>query len=63
MKNTDKNPIEENIFANNNENNKTSKTESTIKNTMKNIMINLPGKNFYTYGNNVKKIFEELKKT
>lgn len=38
-------------------------TGSFIRETMRSLMVNLPGKNMYTYGNNVKKIFEELKKT
>lgn len=63
MNNSDKIPFSENIFANDSSNNKASKTESSIKGAMKNIMINLPGRNFYNYGNNVKKIFDELKKT
>jgi hypothetical protein len=63
MNNSDKKSVSDNIFAINNDNNKSGKTDSTIKNTMKNLMINLPGKNFYNFGNNVKKIFEELKKT
>lgn len=63
MNNSDKNSFSQNIFADDFNNNKTSKTESSIKGAMKNIMINLPGRNFYNYGSNVKKIFEELKKT
>ena len=62
MNNSDKNSFSQNIFSDE-VHNKTSKTESSIKAAMKNIMINLPGKNSYNYGNNVKKIFEELKKT
>jgi hypothetical protein len=62
MSNNNKNSFSDNIFADD-ANNKISKTELNIKSAMKNIMINLPGSNFYNYGNNVKKIFEELKKT
>jgi hypothetical protein len=46
------------------ENNKSSEnTNSFIREKMRNIMINLPGRNMYAYGKNVKIIFEELKKT
>jgi len=60
MNNNDKSPQN---FFNHTLDTKDSKTESRIKSAMKNIMINLPGRDMYTYGNNVKKIFEELKKT
>lgn len=60
--NSDKSEKEnDNIFENKNE----FKKEETnaVKNFIKNVMINLPGKNFYSYGKKIKKIFEELKKT
>lgn len=62
MNSNNKNNLSENIFADEN-NKKTSKTETNIKSAMKNVMMNLPGKDFFTYGDNVKRIFEELKKT
>lgn len=51
----------DNVFENKNE----FKKEETnaVKNFIKNVIINLPGKNFYSYGKKIKKIFEELKKT
>ena len=36
---------------------------SNIKSFIRNCIVNLPGKNSYTHGKNVKKIFDELKKT
>lgn len=44
-------------------NNTENKENSNIKSLIRNFMTNLPGKNSYTYGKNVKKIFDELKKT
>jgi hypothetical protein len=42
---------------------KKDKEDSYIKSFIRNCMVNLPGKNSYAYGKNVKKIFDELKKT
>lgn len=43
--------------------NKNNNKDSAYKYAIKSLMVNLPGRNMYTYGKNVKKIFEELKKT
>ena len=44
-------------------NNTGNKENSNVNSFIRNFMVNLPGKNSYTYGKNIKKIFDELRKT